>query len=104
MDYRFTLKIVFDFSLDFIKIFEKYFHKNCQVRKTPFHFSVVLGLFTSRIDVFSKKYLFKIDSNPLIVKDLIQRCLICISAVSDCAKSASALSETTLTQHQRRLT
>ncbi len=54
----------------------------------------------SRMYVFSKKYLSKIDSNRLIFGDLIQRCLICISAISDSAKSASVLSETTLTRHQ----
>jgi hypothetical protein len=44
----------------------------------------------SRIYVFSKRCLFKRDRKNLKFKDLIQRCLIRISAVRDSAKSASA--------------
>jgi hypothetical protein len=67
----------------------------------------------SRTYVFTKMCLFKSDRNHLKFKDLTQRCLIYISAVgvSDSAKSAlalsekrntaSALSETALSLHQR---
>jgi hypothetical protein len=80
IDSRFTLKIIFEFGLDFEQIFEKVLSsalsETARVKKSAskekiFSFSVVLGLYLSHIYVFSKKYLFKIDSNPLIFKDLI---------------------------------